>query len=60
METEELPEILFYLDEEDIFEMPEYFTSMAEGLMVAPPLAVRYGSYGDKVEVCDDECLWSF
>ncbi|KAL4557121.1 hypothetical protein LXL04_035292 [Taraxacum kok-saghyz] len=60
LETEELPEILFYLDEEDIFEMPEYFASMAEGLMVAPPQAVGYGSYGDKVEVCDHECLWSF
>ncbi|KAL7583724.1 dehydration-responsive element-binding protein 1B [Lactuca sativa] len=59
LETEELPEILFYVDEDDVFEMPEFFDSMAEGLMVAPPQMVGYGDYGDDVEFCADESLWS-
>nr|BBC15176.1 transcription factor [Lactuca sativa var. angustana] len=62
VETIELPEIQLYVDEEDIFEMPGLFASMAEGLMVAPPeRQVGYGSYGDHtMEFCDDESLWSY
>ncbi|CAI9266154.1 unnamed protein product [Lactuca saligna] len=60
VETKELPEILYYVDEEDIFETPEFFVSMAEGLMVAPPQTVGYSSYEDDVEFFVDESLWSF
>lgn len=60
VDTKELPEILYYVDEEDIFETPEFFVSMAEGLMVAPPQTVGYGSYEDNVEFFVDESLWSF
>ncbi|KAI3508243.1 hypothetical protein L1887_23249 [Cichorium endivia] len=60
LETEELPEIQFYVDEEDIFQMPGFFASMAEGLMVAPPQVVGYDNYGDSMEFSGDEYLWSF
>ena len=56
----ELPEVEFYIEEDDVFEMPGYFASMAEGLMVAPPQSMGYGSFGDSVEIYADESLWSY
>ncbi|CAI9304235.1 unnamed protein product [Lactuca saligna] len=60
VETKELPETQFKVDEEDVIEMQRYYCSMAEGLMVAPPPTEGYGSYGDSVEFCADDFLWSF
>ncbi|KAI3508251.1 hypothetical protein L1887_23257 [Cichorium endivia] len=60
-ETEELPESQLYVNEEDVFEMPGIFASMAEGLMIVPlPQNVGYGNDGDDVEFCGEESLWSF
>ncbi|KAL4557124.1 hypothetical protein LXL04_035295 [Taraxacum kok-saghyz] len=59
VETEESPEVQFYVDEE-IFEMPRFFSSMAEGLMVPPPQTMGYGNYGDDMGLFYDESLWNF
>nr|AHI59151.1 DREB1B [Cichorium intybus] len=60
-ETEELPESQLYVNEEDIFEMPGIFASMAEGLMIVPPPQnVGYDNYGDNMEFCGEASLWSF
>ncbi|XP_023733175.1 dehydration-responsive element-binding protein 1D [Lactuca sativa] len=60
VEIKDLPGIQFYVDEEEIFNMPGFFASMAEGLMIAPPQTVVYGKHGDNVEFCGRESLWSF
>ena len=60
VETNELPEVQSYVDEEEIFESSGFYASMAEGLMVPPPPMVGYGNYGDNMDFCDDVSLWSF
>ncbi|KAI3757581.1 hypothetical protein L6452_05122 [Arctium lappa] len=60
VEIEEMKEILLYSDEEMMFGMPEFFASMAEGLMVTPPQTLGYGSFMDDVECGVDVSLWSF
>ncbi|KAI3508237.1 hypothetical protein L1887_23243 [Cichorium endivia] len=60
VETKELQEFQFYEDEEEILDIPGFFASMAEGLMVPPPQSVGFGNYGDKMELCVDESLWNF
>ncbi|CAI9302375.1 unnamed protein product [Lactuca saligna] len=60
VETKESSEVdQVYEDEEEIFEMPGFFASMAEGLMVPPPQTVGYGNDEDNVEFCTDDSLWS-
>ncbi|KAI3757580.1 hypothetical protein L6452_05121 [Arctium lappa] len=63
METEkwkESTESSFYADEEEMFEMPEFLVSMAEGLMVSPPRTMGPGNFTDDVEWGVDVSLWSF
>ncbi|KAI3757579.1 hypothetical protein L6452_05120 [Arctium lappa] len=57
---EESMESSFYADEEEMFEMPEFLASMAEGLMVSPPRTMGYGNFTDDVEWGVDVSLWSF
>ncbi|GJU17174.1 dehydration-responsive element-binding protein 1D-like protein [Tanacetum coccineum] len=55
-----LPEVVVYFDEEEMFEMPEFIASMAEGLMVPPPQMIGYGDFVDNMDFCVDVALWSF
>ncbi|KAJ0614645.1 putative transcription factor AP2-EREBP family [Helianthus annuus] len=40
--TNELPEVVVYADVEEMFGMPGYIATMAEGLMVPPPQMVGF------------------
>ncbi|KAI3705820.1 hypothetical protein L1987_76064 [Smallanthus sonchifolius] len=60
VETNELPEVVLYVDEEEIFGLPGFIAGMAEGLMVAPPQMVGYANFVDNVDFCADLSLWSF
>ncbi|KAI3705817.1 hypothetical protein L1987_76061 [Smallanthus sonchifolius] len=60
METEEREEIVCYVDEEELFGMPGFLDSMAEGLMVPPPQTVGHDNFLDNVENYVDMSLWSF
>ncbi|PWA65901.1 DNA-binding domain-containing protein [Artemisia annua] len=55
-----MPEVVVYYDEEEMFEMPEFIASMAEGLMLPPPQMMGYGDFVDNVDFCADVALWSF
>ncbi|NP_001287933.1 dehydration-responsive element-binding protein 1C-like [Prunus mume] len=50
----------FYLDEEEIFEMPRLLDDMAEGLMLCPPQCLDGHMDWNDVETDDDLKLWSF
>lgn len=55
-----LPEAVVYYDEEEMFEMPEFIASMAEGLMVPAPQMMGYGDFMDNLDFCADLALWSY
>ncbi|KVI10124.1 AP2/ERF domain-containing protein [Cynara cardunculus var. scolymus] len=59
-ESKELAGNVFYMDEEAIFGMPEFFAYMAEGLMLPPPITVGYDNCEDNVEFSIDASLWTF
>ncbi|KAJ9545960.1 hypothetical protein OSB04_025667 [Centaurea solstitialis] len=54
-QTKELSEFVFYVDEEEEMMFPGFLASMAEGLMVPPPLTAAYGNSVDNFEFCVDE-----
>ncbi|KAC9112627.1 hypothetical protein E3N88_46339 [Mikania micrantha] len=60
VETNESPEAMVYVDEEEAFGMVGVIASMAEGLMMAPPQMVGYANFVDNVDFCVDLSLWSF
>ncbi|CAL9029962.1 unnamed protein product [Prunus brigantina] len=47
---------LFYLDEEEMFDMPRLIDNMAEGLLLSPPQCLNW----DDMETEADPKLWSF
>ncbi|KAI3757570.1 hypothetical protein L6452_05111 [Arctium lappa] len=57
-ERMESPESSCYVNEEEIFEIPDFLASMAEGLMISPPKSDH--NFTDNVEYGDDGSLWSF
>nr|GFA64081.1 dehydration-responsive element-binding protein 1D-like [Tanacetum cinerariifolium] len=57
---EKIKEIVFDVDEDDIFGMPGVIDSMAEGLMLQSPRTVGYGNIFDDVKLFDDQSLWCF
>ncbi|KAI3508240.1 hypothetical protein L1887_23246 [Cichorium endivia] len=59
-ESPEVQTVQSYVDDEQIFEMPGFFASMAEALMVPPPQTVGYGNCGENFEFYADGSLWSF
>ena len=56
-ETEIEPEDTSFMDEEEVFGMPELMRNMAEGMMLPPPPHC-YG--GDNMETDSEVSLWSY
>ena len=56
-ETEIEPEDTSFVDEEEVFGMPELMRNMAEGMMLPPPPHC-YG--GDNMETDSEVSLWSY
>ncbi|KAJ8512496.1 hypothetical protein OPV22_002930 [Ensete ventricosum] len=48
-----------YIDEEEIFDMPQLLVNMAEGMLMSPPRLSPHGS-DDSPEVSEGESLWSY
>ncbi|XP_059304871.1 dehydration-responsive element-binding protein 1A-like [Lycium ferocissimum] len=55
--TPETPQSMSFVDEEELFYMPELLADMAEGLMLPPP---QYVEIEDHAEVDADMSLWSY
>ncbi|XP_021803643.1 dehydration-responsive element-binding protein 1E-like [Prunus avium] len=51
---------LFYLDEEEMFDMPRLIDNMAEGLLLSPPQCLAGYLSWDDMETEADPKLWSF
>ncbi|BFG31622.1 hypothetical protein CerSpe_178960 [Prunus speciosa] len=51
---------LFYLDEEEMFDMPRLIDNMAEGLLLSPPQCLAGYLSWDDMETEADAKLWSF
>ncbi|PKU69248.1 ethylene-responsive transcription factor ERF026-like [Dendrobium catenatum] len=54
-----LKEICEYVDEEELFNMPQVLIEMAEGLMVSPPRLGLLES-DEPLEILKDDNLWNF
>ncbi|KAF8380653.1 hypothetical protein HHK36_028143 [Tetracentron sinense] len=55
-----LPENVFYMDEEAVFDMPGLLANMAEGLLLSPPPCMGNGCDWDFVESEAELSLWSY
>ncbi|CAL9080014.1 hypothetical protein MUK42_21132 [Musa troglodytarum] len=49
-----------YVDEEEIFDMPQLLVNMAEGMLISPPRLSPQGCEEDSPEASEGESLWSY
>ncbi|XP_060215223.1 dehydration-responsive element-binding protein 1A-like [Lycium barbarum] len=55
--TPEMPQSMFFVDEEAVFDMPGLLANLAQGLMLPPP---QYLEIEDRAEADADTSLWSY
>ncbi|KAK4358048.1 hypothetical protein RND71_023658 [Anisodus tanguticus] len=56
--TPEMPQSVFFVDEEALFYMPGLLANLAQGLMLPPPQCLEIGDHAELVDVVMS--LWSY